>query len=58
MFVLTSDNELEKRFIKLGDSNYEFVEVVSGLKPGDRVVISDMSDFENSNKLKLNHNKK
>lgn len=58
LFVLTSDDELERRVIKLGDSNYEYVEVVSGLKPGDRVVISDMSDYENSKKLKLNHNKK
>ncbi|MDE5744396.1 MAG: HlyD family efflux transporter periplasmic adaptor subunit [Paramuribaculum sp.] len=58
MFVLSGDDELVKRELRLGDSNYEYVEVVSGLNPGDRVVISDMSNFENSNKLKLNHNKK
>ena len=58
LFVLSGDDELEKRSLRLGDSNYEYVEVVSGLKPGDRVVISDMSDFENTNRLKLNHNKK
>ena len=58
MFVLTSDDEMEKRLLKLGDSNYEYVEVVSGLKPGDRVVISDMSNYENTNRLKINHNKK
>ena len=43
---------------KMSDSNYEYVEVVSGLKPGDRVVISDMSNYENTNRLKINHNKK
>lgn len=58
MFVMTGDDELEKRDVRLGDSNYEFVEVVSGLQPGDRVVTSDMSAFENNNKLKINHDKK
>lgn len=57
MFVLTSDNELEKRPVTLGDSNYEFVEVVKGLSTGDRVVISDMSNYTNSNKLKINEKK-
>lgn len=57
MFVLTSDNELEKRPVTLGDSNYEFVEVVKGLSTGDRVVIIDMSNYTNSNKLKINEKK-
>lgn len=57
MFVLTSDDELEKRPVTLGDSNYEFVEVVKGLSTGDRVVISDMSNYANSNKLKINSKK-
>ncbi len=30
LFVRTSDNELEKRKVQLGDSNFEYVEVVSG----------------------------
>ena len=54
LFVVTGDNELVKRKVRLGDSNFEFVEVVSGLEPGDQVVVSDMSDYKNSNKLKLN----
>lgn len=58
LFVLNSDGELERRKVRLGDSNYEYVEVVDGLKPGDRVVISDMSSYGNSNKLKLNDNSK
>ena len=53
LFVLDGDNELVKRKIKLGDSNFEYVEVVSGLQPGDQVVVSDMSDFRNKNKLKV-----
>lgn len=53
LFVADGDDQIVKRKVKLGDSNYEFVEVVDGLKPGDRVVISDMSDFKNSQIVKI-----
>ena len=53
LFVQDSDNEIIKRKVQLGDSNFEYVEVVSGLKPGDKVVVSDMSSYKNKNKLKL-----
>ena len=53
LFVLDSENEIVKRKVKLGDSNFEFVEVVSGLQPGDQVVVSDMSSYKNKNKLKV-----
>ena len=53
LFVLDSENEVVKRKVKLGDSNFEYVEVISGLQPGDQVVISDMSSFKNKNKLKV-----
>ena len=46
-------NELEKRKVRLGDSNFELVEVVSGLHPGEEVVISDMNTYKNKNKLKI-----
>jgi len=51
LFVLDGDNEVVKRKVQLGDSNFEYVEVVSGLQPGDRVVVSDMSNYKNKNKL-------
>lgn len=53
LFVATSDDQIVKRKVQLGDSNFEFVEVVSGLKPGDKVVVSDMSSYKNKNKLKV-----
>ena len=53
LFVLDSENEIVKRKVKLGDSNFEYVEVVSGLQPGDQVVISDMSNYKNKSKLKV-----
>ncbi len=53
MFVVDGDGMLARRTVKLGESNYEWVEVVEGLRPGDKVVISDMSEYRNSRKLKL-----
>ena len=52
LFVV-NDGELLKRKVRLGDSNFEYVEVVSGLQPGDQVVVSDMSNYKEKSKLKL-----
>ena len=53
LFVQDSKDEVVKRKVQLGDSNFEYVEVISGLKPGDKVVVSDVSSYKNKNKLKL-----
>ena len=53
LFVQDSDNEIIKRKVQLGDSNFEYVEVVSGLQPGDKVVVSDMRNYKNKSKLKV-----
>lgn len=53
LFVRDGEGRLVKRKVQLGDSNFEYVEVVSGLKSGDQVVVSDLSQYKNKNKLKL-----
>lgn len=53
LFVFSGDNRLERRKVRLGESNYEYVEVVEGLHPGDRVVISDMAPYKQRNTLKI-----
>ena len=53
LFVMKDDEQLERRNIRLGDSNCEYVEVLSGLKPGEKVVISDMQDFKDRSFVKL-----
>ena len=47
------DNHIAKRTVRLGDSNRQFVEVLSGLNPGDSVVVSDMEQFKSVKSLKL-----
>ena len=52
LFVVNGD-QLLKRKVQLGDSNFEYVEVVSGLQEGDQVVVSDMNAYKDKNKLKI-----
>ena len=53
VFVLDGDNRLERRDVQLGDCNFDYVEVVSGVAPGEQVVISDMTRFSNNKSLKV-----
>ena len=55
LFVRDGKDELVQRKVQLGDSNFEYVEVISGLQPGDQVVVSDMTDFRNKQKVRLKH---
>ena len=52
LFVIKGGNLIKKK-IRLGDSNFEFVEVIDGLQPGDKVIISDMTNYKNKKKLKV-----
>ena len=45
LFVING-NQLLKRKVQLGDSNYEYVEEISGLQPGDEVIVSDKSSYK------------
>ncbi|MCH5305014.1 MAG: HlyD family efflux transporter periplasmic adaptor subunit [Rikenella sp.] len=42
-----------KRSVVLGESSYEYVEVVEGLLPGETVIVSDMSRYRDESKLKI-----
>lgn len=53
LFVRSSENKLERRSVSLGDSNFDFVEVKSGISAGETVVISDMTDYKNKKSITL-----
>ena len=53
LFVNTADDRLERRNVELGDSNFDYVEVKSGIEPGEMVVISDMSEFKKNRSLRM-----
>lgn len=41
--------------VKLGRASVNTVEVRSGLVPGDRVILSDMSQYDSQNRIRLTH---
>lgn len=53
LFVKVSPDKLERRSVTLGDSNFDFVEVLSGISPGEEVVISDMTDHKSKTSIYL-----
>lgn len=57
LFVLGDNDRLERRFVTLGESNFEYVEVKSGIKPGERVAVGDMEKYAGYESLKIKHKK-
>lgn len=51
LYVRTSDSRLELRTVRLGDSNLDYIEVLSGLKPGETVNYSTIDS--NAEKIKI-----
>lgn len=46
-------SHLERRNVRLGVAGYDYVEVVSGISPGDEVVASSMAVFGNAKRVNL-----
>jgi RND family efflux transporter MFP subunit len=54
LFKLDPDGEEASRVnVKLGRASVTTIEVVSGLQKGDKVIVSDMSRFDNNNKVRI-----
>ncbi|WP_316735124.1 efflux RND transporter periplasmic adaptor subunit [Pedobacter aquatilis] len=45
----------ERRTVKTGLNNFDFVEIKSGLKAGDEIITSDMGDFKNVKTVTLSN---
>ncbi|PTY04756.1 RND transporter [Opitutaceae bacterium EW11] len=55
IFKLDSDGVYASRTqVHLGRSSVNTIEIVNGLIPGDRVILSDMSQWDSSDRVKLN----
>ena len=53
LFIKVSPDKLERRSVTLGDSNFDYVEVISGINPGEEVVITDMAEYKSKKVLSL-----
>jgi HlyD family secretion protein len=54
LFKLTSPRDAVRARVKLGRSSVTTVEVVQGLQPGDQIILSDMSQWQRHDRIKLN----
>ena len=55
IFKLTPDGSGAVRTqVQLGRSSVSTIEIVKGLEPGDRVILSDMSQWDANDRIKLN----
>jgi HlyD family secretion protein len=55
IFVLDADGTYANRTqVQLGRSSVNTIEIVKGLQPGDRVILSDMSQWDSHDRIKLN----
>jgi len=55
MFVLDTQGVFATRLpVELGRTSVNTVEIVKGLQPGDRVILSDMSQWDSHDRIKLN----
>jgi HlyD family secretion protein len=51
--VMPDDSDAERVNVKLGRSSVNTVEILSGLKVGDKVILSDMSQWDNVDRIRL-----
>jgi HlyD family secretion protein len=53
LFKWVSADEAQRVTVQLGRTSVKTVEIVSGLNEGDRVVLSDMSQWDNTDRIRL-----
>jgi HlyD family secretion protein len=53
IFVVRTDGKLERRTVKIGLQNFDFVEITEGVRVGEKVVISDMSSYKNVHEMEV-----
>lgn len=54
IFIIGKDGKAKRQAVSMGMSNFDFVEIKSNVKPGDIIIISDMSKYKNSKEITLN----
>jgi HlyD family secretion protein len=53
IFVING-GKAERRMVHIGLSNFDYVEIQDGVKPGDVVITSDMTEYKNSKEVVVN----
>jgi HlyD family secretion protein len=53
LFKMQPNNDAVRTPVKLGRRSVQFVEVLEGLKEGDRVILSDMSAYDDNDRVRI-----
>jgi HlyD family secretion protein len=53
LFKVNADGEATRVTVKLGRSSVNTIEVLEGLQPGDQVILSDMSTYDQFDRIRL-----
>ncbi len=53
IFVFDSENRAVRRTVHAGDCNRDYVEILDGLQPGDKIIVSDTEQYNTKNKLNI-----
>ena len=53
VFVFDKEDRAVRRTIRAGDSNRRYVEILSGLQAGDKLIVSDTEQYKNKNKINI-----
>lgn len=54
LFVINANGNAERRTVKIGLSNFDFVEIREGLKNGETVILTDLSEYKVVQEIKIN----
>jgi HlyD family secretion protein len=55
IFKITPDGQYASRVqVKLGRASVNTIEIINGLKPGDQVILSDMTQYDGHDRIRLN----
>jgi HlyD family secretion protein len=54
LFKLLEGGEAVRVNVRLGRSSVNTIEIIEGLQPGDQVILSDMSQFDSFDRVRLN----
>ena len=57
LFIFKDDQTLVPREVQLGECNYDYIEVLSGLSEGEELVVSDMGKYKGKEKLRVKSEK-
>ncbi|HOP06698.1 MAG TPA: efflux RND transporter periplasmic adaptor subunit [candidate division Zixibacteria bacterium] len=53
LFVIEGDRAV-RHSVDIGVSNYDWVELIGDIKPGQEVIVSDMSEYEQNESIRIN----